>query len=795
MKTISACLCASVLAAAALAADAAELTKLPVNQWTVVHDGPPGVVAAYARLEWMPGLKRGIMWPALHYRSRQANFEQFSTMHYYSLEKRQWTKQVTTFSDGLKPSTGNNIGVNYVWLPGIKRVLLLHGGGNRRAKKSVSTWLLDPETGKWEAIIGALRMADKSTDFNPSRGTEGGGRPSYGALVYDAHNKEAVLIGGSGTWGRVGKEKEKLAVGDWFFDEAGEVKRVRRVLAAEKSKVIEGRKWYPANAGTWCFSEETKKWKPIEQSMSRQPSGRILPGAAYDADEKKIVAFGGDNFTGPLSDTWVYDCTRREWSLAKPKTAPPPRAAQGMCYVADQKAVLLCGGFGPGWKKRKDTWVYKTAKNEWTRLAAELPTASYLCSATYDPGSKTVLYVPSIAKYGKSRKTTVLGLRLDLASAPKAPAPPLIANGLQYHCKVDKQWAAPLPGEWNSEENKGLDPEAGKKELAALPANTWVLRKQSMGSRARQWGSYIYDARNHKGYVWGGGHWGYTGCEVSEYDLLRNRWKSMNDIVAYKVNWRRGNAGGISGPSFQGWRLMGTHARKSYEVDQVTNSVVTLHGDVYDIKENRFVANVGRCPGGYGVGDQVCFEGTPDGIYGFHAKGGTGQLWLADVKAGKWNLVAKGGARNHGEYSTLCHDRKRNRLILTVPSRKGGAQFWSYDIAGKEWKQLKPANKCPGFAGCPTYVDDLDAILWTWGSGKGKNVSGKMTFYKIEENKFYTAPWKGPTFGSHGNLNNSPHYDPKLKLVVRISHIDRGGFIKVGVMRLDPETLNLTEAK
>jgi hypothetical protein len=272
----------------------------------------------------------------------------------------------------------------------------------------------------------------------------------------------------------------------------------------------------------------------------------------------------------------------------------------------------------------------------------------------------------------------------------------------------------------------------------------------------------------------------------------------MNDIVAYKVNWRRGaSSGGVPGPSFQGWQLMSSHASKAYGLDHRTDSVVTLHGDVFDIAENRFVSCIGRCPGDHGAGDRVCVEDTPDGMYGFHTKYGPGQVWLADVKAGKWKLVKKekdGGPRGHNEYATLCHDRKRNRLFYTLERRGKGHEFWSYDIASREWRRIQPANASPGLRGCPTYVDDVDAILWTWGTGEArkKNLVPKMTFYRIAENKFYTAPWKGPTFGNHGNLNNSPHYDPELKLVVRLAHVDRNGYIPIGVMRLDSAGLELT---
>jgi hypothetical protein len=792
-----------LFAASAGAVAAADLSGLAKNKWTVIHNGPPGIMGAHAKLEWVPAIEQSFMWPCYNYRGRHVSVADHARVFLYSPTEGQWEEKQTAYPKGMRTASGPDPSVAYVWMPGLKKLLFLHGA-DHRAKKPVRGWLVDPATWKWEPLFGDVRMSDRSADFNPSRCTDGGRWPIWGTLCYDAHNREAVLVGGCGTWGRVGKKKEPLEVGDWFYDEAVPVKRVRRLLASEEGEITEGRQWYPANCGTWAFSEETRRWAPIEHPMSEQPPGRILPGAVYDRTEKKVVMFGGDDFTGPLNDTWVYDCRTRAWTRMEPDTSPPPRATHALVYVPDQKAIVLAGGYGPGWKPLRDVWVYQTAANTWVKLAAHLPAGGYYFSGTVETKTGAVLVSthpfagPGWPKpwRGKKGKTIVMALKLDLESVRTAPPPKPLPTGARYHCTVDKQWGAPLPEEWRSPKNAGMDPEAGRKELSGLPANTWVLRKPPIPSRARQWGSYAYDPRNHKAYAWGGGHYGYTGCEMSEYDVLRNRWKSMNDVVAYKVHWRRGSAGGVPGPSFQGWRLMGTHARKSYAVDYKTDAVITLHGDIYSIDEERFVTCIGRCPGAYGAGDQVCFENTPDGVYGFHSKYG-GQLWLADVAAGKWNLVKKGGPRGHNEYGTLCYDRKRRRLFYTVSPRRGDTQYWSYDIGAGKWTQLDPVNKSPGFAGCPTYVDALDAILWTWGQGdrRGRSIKGQMTLYKLDENRFYTAPWKGPTFGSHGNLNNSPHYDPALKLVVRLAHLDRNGYIPVGVMRLDPKSLELTDVE
>ena len=76
-------------------------------------------------------------------------------------------------------------------------------------------------------------------------------------------------------------------------------------------------------------------------------------------------------------------------------------------------------------------------------------------------------------------------------------------------------------------------------------------------------------------------------------------------------------------------------------------------------------------------------------------------------------------------------------------------------------------------------------------SGRPK-VRPKMYFYRLEKRRWYTAPYKGDVVGWYGNLNNSPHYDPELKLLVRLSHFSRKQLVEVVVMRLVPQTLELS---
>jgi len=772
------------------------LGQVAVNKWTTVYSGPPGIIGVHARFLWLPDMKRGFLWPCYDYKVRAYNFKQHLTLHLYDPAAGTWSQRPSTVPKGWE--TGRDVIANsYVYLPGLKRILVLRTGGLVRSRETCLSWLLDPVKGAWEPLRKQPRMGDLSAAFNPAGGAGGSPIPLWGMLVYDALNQQAVSIGGGGTWGRVGAAPEPVQVGDWIYDQAMTPKRIRRLTTDDLGedgtlKIARARKWYPANAGTWVFPEKTKTWAAIGQPLREQPPGRVLPAAAYAAGPAKIVMFGGDDFQKPLGDTWIYDCKTHTWSEARPKAAPPARAAHVMIYLPDQNAVLLAGGYGPGWVWRKDVWAYDLAKNEWSRLGLDLPVAAQYGSMAYDPHSNVAVLSLSRPRWGRNKTSLLLGLKLDLKTAPRAPAPEPVQLKQTYHCKHTR-WSSPLPEEWDSPKNRSAGPEAGRKVIAALPANTWVVRKQPMNVRARQWGKYIYDRRTHKAYAWGGGHYGYIGADVSEYDVLTNRWRSMNDPVNYKLLWQHPSAGGSPGVSFQGWRLMGTHARKSYHVDPLSNSVITIHGEVFSIKHQRYVATIGRCPGGWGASGQHAYVTTPHGLYAFAADRSTrqGGLRKANVAAGKWDLIATGGPNRHHEYDTLCYDARRDRLLWT---RSKDAAIWQFDFKTKKWAQEKPDGPAPGSVlGDACYVDDLDAAMWVF--GPGRNPQPKMYFYKLDQRKWYTAPYAGAKIGWYANLNNSPCYDPQLKLFVRLTHSSRDRFVEVAVMRLDPASITLTPVK
>jgi hypothetical protein len=71
--------------------------------------------------------------------------------------------------------------------------------------------------------------------------------------------------------------------------------------------------------------QSLSEWRPIEQPIEEQPGARILPGMAYDADEKKLCSLAATIWRACLNDTWVYDCQKRAWTEVKTAVAPQPR--------------------------------------------------------------------------------------------------------------------------------------------------------------------------------------------------------------------------------------------------------------------------------------------------------------------------------------------------------------------------------------------------------------------------------------------------------------------------------------
>ncbi|MEN8228908.1 MAG: kelch repeat-containing protein [Bacteroidota bacterium] len=156
---------------------------------------------------------------------------------------------------------------------------------------------------------------------------------------------------------------------------------------------------------TWVYDTETDTWTDMAPSGAIPARGRH--GMAYAGDDQAIV-FGGQSDTsasGYFGDTWIYDLSDNAWT--KKADAPATlfeRMETAMAYIGDDKVLLFGGNDASG--DMNDTWVYDVSDDTWTELfaigAAGQPAAMIACMA-YAGDDKVVLY-------GKQAETWVFDL-------------------------------------------------------------------------------------------------------------------------------------------------------------------------------------------------------------------------------------------------------------------------------------------------------------------------------------------------------------------------------------------------
>jgi len=148
---------------------------------------------------------------------------------------------------------------------------------------------------------------------------------------------------------------------------------------------------------TLMFNSTKGYWTPVNTAHS--PAPRQGPGMAYDPATKKVVLFGGSQFTGTfdLNDTWVWDGS--DWRQVSTSNAPDPRRwdTQGLAAFGSAGKVVLFGGYNSYGGAFADTWSFDTSLETWTLINAgpngnppHSPSPRRAPMA-YDPGNNKII--------------------------------------------------------------------------------------------------------------------------------------------------------------------------------------------------------------------------------------------------------------------------------------------------------------------------------------------------------------------------------------------------------------------
>lgn len=199
---------------------------------------------------------------------------------------------------------------------------------------------------------------------------------------------------------------------------------LRKILAALALPAVMGVAVLDAQEGLW--------------TLVFPPSARTDAGMVYDADQGRLVLFGGFQQGRACQDTWLYeDGAWTRFAAKRSAAAPSARGRFASCYDKARGEMLVFGGTGlagpnnelwafkDGWKKRmapngpsaregvamacdahtgdiilfggkssagleNDTWKY--ANGRWTKLSvATAPPARWRHALVYDAGRRAFL--------------------------------------------------------------------------------------------------------------------------------------------------------------------------------------------------------------------------------------------------------------------------------------------------------------------------------------------------------------------------------------------------------------------
>jgi hypothetical protein len=118
----------------------------------------------------------------------------------------------------------------------------------------------------------------------------------------------------------------------------------------------------------YAYDVPTNTWSLISPAGGRTPAGRFRHAFAYDSTNNVFLLYGGENGSGILGDTWVFNPTTRTWTELTPPQSPPIAASPvwaRLAYDSDHNAFVLAqqglnGYFGGSWTALSiQTWLFR----------------------------------------------------------------------------------------------------------------------------------------------------------------------------------------------------------------------------------------------------------------------------------------------------------------------------------------------------------------------------------------------------------------------------------------------------
>lgn len=332
---------------------------LPNGTWNMVlTQGLPVESNDWEQLVYAPAVKRSIMLSQYHQFGTEAN----ETLLGYNFESNAWDilDMGGLFHTENMPEGGESQGY-FDYNPN-NSTLIYHccTSGSNQAENANHTW--------WYDLLGQSGRDKQTSPEPPFMALQPGG-------AFDpAHNVFLVEGGASyvGTW------TYQPASNTWTATSpAGTLPDPSLILPAvaynssnQKVYLFGGRDGTTYNSSLYAYDVPSNTWTLIMPANGVTPPGRYRTNFAYDSTNNIFLLYGGQNVSGVLGDTWVYDVAANTWTQLSPPLSPPLANVADfarLAYDSDHNVFVLAhkgtGGYFEGtWLTLAiQTWLFRYA--------------------------------------------------------------------------------------------------------------------------------------------------------------------------------------------------------------------------------------------------------------------------------------------------------------------------------------------------------------------------------------------------------------------------------------------------
>ncbi|MGC4115118.1 MAG: calcium-binding EGF-like domain-containing protein [Myxococcales bacterium] len=274
----------------------------------------------------------------------------------------------------------------------------------------------------------------------------------------------------------------------------------------------------------------------LDGALRVEPPARAGAPLVYLPAKKSLLLFGGHDGLvrqdlkvpenkggepGRRNDTWLYDCTTRQWREVSKSQRPPKTLWPEVVFDPASGLTLLVTRTGNPWDASAagtvTLWGFDPATEEWQKLheqawpgkvggAAYTGWGTIIQEVVLDERAALLLLL-QVLEDGTGTSQETYALKLDVSQMKRSPAMDWTAlEPIRPH--------GPVPAD---------DP-AVVGRLQSLPANSWVHMHPKNEGPERQWGNAACDPVRGHVYYFGGGHSTYQVNDVAIYAPGVNAW-------------------------------------------------------------------------------------------------------------------------------------------------------------------------------------------------------------------------------------------------------------------------------